>query len=288
MKRPMIGLALALSGLLLAGMARWATIRMGRQPDGSFLVSTGQRVEAGSFAFDGRPIDLAMHPSGEFYAVMNKSSVFLGTPVDVRPRTSVGLGSEAGFRGLAWSTDGARLFASTAKGFVQEFQYDDGDIEAGARITLNPPGASGNPVPGGLAITRDGSRMFVAAANRNAVVEVDLVKKARVREYPVENLPFEPRLSEDEKTLVVSNWGGRVPRAGDRTGKSQDLDIVVDERGAPASGTVSLIDRASGATRHVEVGIHPTAVVVSGERAYVANAMSDSISEVDIRAGTVA
>ena len=37
---------------------------------------------------------------------------------------------------------------------------------------------------------------------------------------------------------------------------------MVDDRGAPASGTVSLIDRATGATRHVDVGIHPTAIVV--------------------------
>ena len=63
---------------------------------------------------------------------------------------------------------------------------------------------------------------------------------------------------------------------------------MVDDRGAPASGTVSLIDRATGATRHVEVGIHPTAIVVDGGRAYVANAMSDSVSEIDLEAGTVA
>ena len=60
---------------------------------------------------------------------------------------------------------------------------------------------------------------------------------------------------------------------------------MVDERGAPASGTVSLIDLATGATRHVEVGIHPTAIAVAGGRAYVANAMSDSVSEIDIAAG---
>jgi hypothetical protein len=91
----------------------------------------------------------------------------------------------------------------------------------------------------------------------------------------VQNLPFEPRLSQDEKTLIVSNWGGRLPRPGERTAKSQYLDIVVDERGAPASGTVSLINLETGATRHVEVGIHPTAIVVSGNHAYIANAMSD-------------
>ncbi len=289
MKRAMIGLASV--GLLLAvGMARLATVRMGKQPDGSFLVSSGQRVEGGSIAFDGRPIDLAMHPSGRFYAVLNKSSVFLGSALDVRPRKAVALGpkTNAGFRGLAWSPDGTRLFASTDKGHVQEFRLDDGDLEAGPSISLNPPGVATNPVPGGMAITRDGSRLFVAAANRNAVVEVDLATRTRVREYPVENLPFEPRLSEDERTLVVSNWGGRPPGPGERTARSQDIDILVDERGAPASGTVSLVDRRTGATRRVEVGLHPTAVVVADGRAYVANAMSDSISEIDLAGARVA
>ncbi len=287
MKRPLIGMALV--GLLLAGMARWATIRMGKQPDGSFLVSSGQRVDGGSLAFDGRPIDLAMHPSGKFYAVLNKSSVFLGSTLDVQPRKAVALGSKtnAGFRGLAWSPDGVRLFASTDKGHVQEFRLDDGDLEVGAKINLNPPGVETNAVPGGMAITGDGSRLFVAAANRNAIVEVDLATGSRVREYPVENLPFEPRLSEDERTLIVSNWGGRIARSGDRTAKSQDNDIVVDERGAPASGTVSLVDRQSGVTRQVEVGIHPTAIIEAGGKVYVANAMSDSISEINLAEGRV-
>ena len=46
-----------------AGMKRWSGVWMGRQPDGSFLVSSGQRIEGGSIAFNGRPIDLAVHPT---------------------------------------------------------------------------------------------------------------------------------------------------------------------------------------------------------------------------------
>ncbi len=38
----------ALAVAAAAGMARWASIRMGRQPDGSFIVSSGQRIEAGA------------------------------------------------------------------------------------------------------------------------------------------------------------------------------------------------------------------------------------------------
>jgi len=276
-------------GALVAGMSRMQPVRMGRQPDGSFLVSSGQRIEGGSIAFTGRPIDLALHPREAVFAVLNKSEVFLATARGVREGTSVSLGhkTSAGFRGLIWSPEGTQLYASTDQGYVQAFAYREGKLSRGAKLAVQPAGAKGNPVPGGMAITRDGLRLFVAAANRNAIAEVDLTTLRFVCEYPVETLPYEPRLSDDERTLVVSNWGGRLPKPGDRTAKSQDLEMAVDDRGAPASGTVSLIDRSTGATRHVDVGIHPTAIVVNGRHAFVANAMSDSVSELDLEAGTV-
>jgi sugar lactone lactonase YvrE len=274
---------------LVAGMARLAPVWIGRQPDGSFLVSSGQRIEGDSIAFAGRPIDLALQPRSQVFAVLNKSDVFLATAEGVRAGTRVALGAgvSAGFHGLAWSSDGTQLYASTDQGHIQAFACTNGTLTPKARIAVQPVGSPGNPVPGGMAITRDGTRLFVAAANRNAVAEVDLATLGLVREYPVETLPYEPRLAQDERTLIVSNWGGRLPKPGDRTAKSQDLDLVVDDRGAPASGTVSLIDRATGATRHVEVGIHPTAIVATADRAYVANAMSDSVSELDLKAAKV-
>jgi DNA-binding beta-propeller fold protein YncE len=275
---------------LAFGMTRRSSVWMGRQDDGSFLVASGQRIEGGSIAFDGRPIDLALHPQEDVFAVLNKSSVFLATTAGVREGTGVLLGGEtsAGFRGLAWSPDGTQLYASTDQGYVQTLTYKNGKLTRGKQVTIQPDGARGNPVPGGMAIARDGKRLFVAAANRNAIAEIDLNSLRFLREYPVENLPYEPRLSDDERTLVVSNWGGRRPKPGDRTAKTQDLDIVVDDRGAPASGTVSLIDLTTGATKHIDVGIHPTAIVVARRRALVANAMSDSVSEIDLDAAKVA
>src|SRR5262245_1789600 len=50
--------------------------RLGRQPDGSFYVSTGQHIPAAAVAFPGRPIDLAMHASGQFFAVLSQADVF--------------------------------------------------------------------------------------------------------------------------------------------------------------------------------------------------------------------
>ncbi len=280
-------LILCTCGALLLGMAGLLPVRLGKQPGGGFVVSTGQYVEAGSIAFQGRPIDLSVHPKTNVFAVLNKTSVFLATTKGTLPGTGQPLGANAGFRGLVWSPDGTRLFASTDQGHVQVFKYDGKFLELERRLDLRAKESEPNPVPGGMCLTRDGARLFVAAANRNSVVAIDLVRFERLREYPAGTLPFEPRLSDDEKTLVVSNWGGRLPRPEDSTAKSQNLSIVVDQKGAPASGTVSLIDVASGGSRSVDVGIHPTAVLMRGRLAYVANAMSDSVSEIDVDKGNV-
>ncbi len=280
----LLGLGFVLFALTSAAATRLQTDRLGKQPDGSYMVSTGQRIIGGDIAFAGRPLDLAMHPSGDFLAVLNQNEVFLVNSKGILKKSRVSLGREVhtSFRGLAWTPDGKRLFASTHKGHVAAMRYDKGALKAAASLQLTRDSHKNNPVPGGMAITRDGKRLFVAAANRNAVVEIDLATDKPVREYPAQNLPFEPRLSEDERTLIVSNWGGRPPRQDERKAKSEKLDILVDERGAPASGTVSLIDLTNGKTRHVEVGIHPTALAVHGRHVFVANAMSDSISVVDI------
>jgi DNA-binding beta-propeller fold protein YncE len=283
--RKKLGATLVLVALVVVGlgMAARAIRWMGKQPDGSFLVSSGQRIEGGAIAFTGRPSDLAIHPSGKFFAVLNKSTLFLSDADGKRIGSELKIpGANAGFRGLVWTPDGEFLFASTDKGQIQEFEFEHGKFTLGGRIEIWPKGSHGNPVPGGLTISKDGSTLFAAAANLNAVIEVDLVTDAVVRSYPVENLPFEPRLSEDEKTLIVSNWGGHLPKPGELTSKSDKIDIAVDERNTASSGTVSLVNRQTGETRHVEVGIHPTAIVVKGGKAYVANAMSDSISEIDI------
>ena len=288
-------LTILLGTVLCVGAVQFAAVRMGRQPDGSFVVSTGQRVEAGGLSFTGRPIDFAVHPTEALFAVLNKNYVFLAKTDGVLTGTGVPLGTNAGFRGLIWTPDGTQLFASTEQGHIQGFRYRSRTLTLDRRILIQPAGANGNPVPGGMCINRDGSRLFVAAANRNAVVEINLSSFEVVREYAAGSLPFEPRLSNDEKTLVVSNWGGRIPRPGDLTALSQKIPIVVDQRGTPASGTVSLINLATGKTREVEVGIHPTGIAIrkhiqnakAVELAYVANAMTDSVSEIDVDAGKV-
>lgn len=297
MKRTLVLLSaatLCVTTLVLA-TSHMPVIRMGRQPDGSFIVSSGQRIEPGTIAFDGRPIDIAMHPSGAPIAILNQHNVLLITPGEATPSSTTPLSPDpgtrvsAGYRGAIWSSDGSRLYVSTAQGHVQEFLFRNGTLEHGRKIIIRPETDRTNPRPGGMTITRDGKILFVAACDRNAVVQIDLQQGQRVREFKVQNLPFDVKLSTDEQTLIVSNWGGREVAATSEpedeaadAARSGNAVIVVDPRGAPASGTVTLISRTSNQTKHLEVGLHPSGLVVHRDRAYVANSASDTITEIDI------
>ena len=271
---------LALGGLAYGGARALATLRMGKQPDGSFVVSTGQRIGAPAIRFKGRPSDLAPRPQGDVFAVMNHRSVFLPRPDGIVAGSEVPLGAEAGFRGIVWTPDGRRLIVATADGDLATFDYDGARLKPGAKIDIR--NGKRNPVPGGMAVTRDGRRLYVSAADLNQAVEVELPSGRVLRRFPVENVAFGCRLSDDERTLLVSNWGGRLARPGDATSKSEDADVVVDTRGVPNTGTVTMVDLATGKGTNVPVGVHPSDIVVAGGRAYVADTMTDAISELDV------
>jgi DNA-binding beta-propeller fold protein YncE len=296
--------ALTIAGLAI-GVTRRTAPHMGKQPDGSFLVSSGQRVEGDAIAFTGRPSDLALHPTDDVFAVLSQHEVFICTPKGILARSHTPLGdASAGFHGILWTNDhrgsdwwpkAIRFVASTDQNYLLQYSYSDLQLDPQGKILLTREGDKRNAWPGGMCLTHDNKTLYVAAVGLDAVVQVDIAAQKRVRDFPTQSLPYEVKLSPDEKTLIVSNWGGRKPLANDATAKSGDEPIVIDGRGAPASGTVSLIDRATGETTHLDVGIHPTAIVTvprsttanpsaptTGDLAYVANAMSDTISEIDL------
>ena len=285
MKR--LALAALAGGLALAGagfvVARRASVVMGRQPDGAFIVSSGQRIEPGTISFDGRPIDLAMNPDGKTVAVLGQNKVFLATREGMIPNSDVPLGGGASSHGIVWSGDGTRLYASVSNGTIAEALYDGKTLTKGRTLSPLPEDAKGNPRPCGLALTRfdESKTLFVACMDRNAVAEMNLETGRFVREFKTENLPFDVKLSGDEATLYVSNWGGRLAKRGDETLEAAGAVLVTDPRGFTTTGSVSRIERASGKTFHTAVPPHPTAVLVDGDRVWVACAGADAVAELD-------
>jgi YVTN family beta-propeller protein len=100
--------------------------------------------------------------------------------------------------------------------------------------------------------------------------------------------PFGVAVSANSSVAWVSNWGGRFARPGQQTaatGPEPNADrVLVDDRGAASSGTVTRIDLITGkVTAVVSTGLHPSGTAWDEEhhRLYVANSNSDSVSVVD-------
>ncbi|MBB6052807.1 bifunctional YncE family protein/alkaline phosphatase family protein [Armatimonas rosea] len=279
-------------GLATVGFTLQATQtrKMGKQPDGTFQVSSGQVIQAGTIAFDGRPVDIALHPDGKTLAVLGQNKVFLAIESGGIPGTDVPLGAGAGAHGLVWTPDGTRLFASVSNGIVQECLFENGKLTAGRKLEF---AGKDNPRPTGLCLTRDGKTLFVALMDRDSIAEVEVLSGKVVRTLPTQKLPFAVALSTDEKTVLATNWGGRPVTDEDELENGERAEsngawLVSDPRGFTATGSVSILARDGASTTHVPVGLHPTALLLDGNRAFVANAASDSISVIDLAQKRVA
>src|SRR5260370_14801167 len=108
---------------------------------------------------------------------------------------------------------------------------------------------SGYPVPNpaGLALSADGTKLYVALNRYNALGVIDLTQQKYVGQIPVGNVPNSVVVVGDR--AYVSNEGGRIATAGDFTVNSSGTNIVADRQtGAATTGTASVLDLTSGQT----------------------------------------
>ncbi len=262
-------------------------IKVGPQPDGSFLVPTNQLLRPAGFQvyFPGRPVDLALSADKKFLIVKNKGSIDI---IRIQDRTilqSLELKKDgSSFTGLCISKDGRRLFVTDARNKIQIAELDENRLmhwkEA---ITLPAPSIGGKTVPGGLALNKEESKIYVTLSRNNTLGVVTL-GDTTVKEIPVGIAPYEVVLASDIKAYV-SNWGGRRPNEGESTYNTSGSQVLVDpQTGIANNGSVSAVDLTTGKQiKDIKVGLHPSGMVLSPDRTrlYVACANSDLISVIN-------
>ncbi len=139
----------------------------------------------------------------------------------------------------------------------------------------------------------------IAAGTNNRMAIIPLVYNNRLAVLELETgkllghantgiAPFAAVVSASGKTAYVTNWGGRLPKPGESTlptGLDPKADqVVVDERGIAATGTVTQIDLTTlKPMTTIQVGLHPTGIAWDERRnrLYVANSNNDSVSVID-------
>jgi YVTN family beta-propeller protein len=261
------------------------------------VVTTRQTITPAGVpaVFDGRVYGVAFGASAEELWVLNQRGLYrfdwrknrVLDRVQPAPR-------RAGLQGVAFDGVTRRaLYTGTS---------NDRDVwvsavEAGKPVELRTKVGkhlSGTPAIAPKANVKGERLAVVPLVHDNLLAVIDLNAASGVTTVATGIAPFGAVVNDTGETAWVSNWGGRVARAGDRTAPTGLLPgadrVVVDERGIAATGTVTKIDlltRKAMAT--VETGLHPTALAwdQGRHRLFVANNNGDSITVIDTAAAKV-
>ncbi len=290
---------------------------VGPQQDGSIVASDNQTLTpAGKIVELGSPVRakaIALNPNG---ATHTGAVLLMGSPQPVIvfntvtgqvlqrfiPTGAAGVSpkevSAGSFTGITYSSDGAKLLFSQDDNFVviADVNSDTGLLSNEQRIDLPKPPADGRPYfnaksinPGGIALSPDNKRAYVAlnVANTLGVIDLTAFPAKLIAQIPVGNVPNSVVIQGDY--AYVSNEGGRPATTDDFTNYSDGTPIVVDRKNAfTLTGTISVVDIAKGKeVKAIPVGLHPAGMAIYGSNLYVANAYSDSLSVIDLHADTV-
>ncbi len=252
-------LGLAAGCLVFAAADR----RPGVVEKGVTLLPNGWRIApAGRHAMIGDlPLAMLVSPDSRWAIVTNNgynkptlSVVELDT-LSAPDRTPV----HDAWLGLAWHPDHQRFYASGgADGTVREFLWSGGKVALQNSFDVGTAVKEG--FLGGLAVARDGGRVFVVDVLGNRLSALDVRTGSVAKRVALAAEPYTCLLSPDGATLYVSLWGG---------------------------ARILLFDAATLAPGgEIPVGEHPNAMALSpdGARLFVACANTNSVWAVDLAA----
>jgi len=268
---------------------------LGPQSDSTYIVSTSQIINpAGDTkVFPGRPVDLALNLAGDILAVKNINSIVFMNAQNHRIIQTLKLPTGGHtFTGIIWNDADQKIWTSDSRGFIRsakksagaEFAWDDAIAIPGPTAT-----DKSGPYPGGIAIDNQRGYLYVTLSRNNMLGKINLKTGKLESQIPTGMAPYTVLIQGNK--AYVSNWAGRRPKAGDKTGPSGGSEVVVDPKtGIASSGTVSVIDLDSQKQiTEIDVQLHPSGMAFSPDKSllYVANANSDLVSVIDTRTNQV-
>jgi DNA-binding beta-propeller fold protein YncE len=271
----------------------------GARSDGSVLLPNqwslrpvGRQILLGDF-----PVNIAITPDGRYAAVLHSgNSEHEIVIVDLKSNSIVSRANvDESFYGLAYSGDGKQLFCSGAGSeVVHRFRFSNGYLGEPRPISLRDARERG--IPSGLAVNRDGTRLFVANLLGHRLSYVDLAA-SRVEG---ETLFSTNGTSVFTNTAAVSPDEAAITKRAEAALRDTHSDepfpygCVLDEKRHRlyvsfwAQACVAVIDLE---TRRLmtrwATEEHPNEMMLSksGRRLFVANANRNSVSVIDPGSG---
>ena len=273
----------------------------GVQRDGSVLLPNqwslrpaGKQIALGDF-----PVNIAMHPSGSYVAVLHSGYgehevIVLRIPSGkIICRAPINLS----FYGIQFSRDGEELYVSgAAEEKIHRFSFKQGYLSQPVEIPLRDIKTRG--IAAGLTVNNSGTTLYVASVLSHSVSVVDLQTGKVSWEYKFSDMVTVSATSTNSsaKTFDEASITKRDEAAQEivRARDAFPYSCVLDEQrnrlyvSLWAQAEVAILDlnlrKEIGRFRTEE---HPNELLLSksGKYLFVANANRNSVSIIDIEAG---
>jgi YVTN family beta-propeller protein len=261
--------------------------KVGLRQDGINLGPSNQLLRPAGFQvyLPGRPVDLSITPDEKLLIVKNIKSLDLIRLSDRAVLQSLPfIKSGSSFTGIYLSNDGRKIYVTDAENYIQKALFDTQRIlHWDGSIVLPKPTIGGNPVPGGLVLSKSEDKIYVTLSRNNSLAIINLMDTS-ITEIPAGIAPYEVLLLSTEKAYG-SNWGGRLPCEGKSTYNSSGSKILVDPKtGIANNGSISVLDlKQNKRIKDIVVGLHPSGMALNPDytRLFVACANSDIISVIN-------
>jgi DNA-binding beta-propeller fold protein YncE len=266
------------------------------------LRPAGRQVELGDF-----PVNLALHPSGQWLAVLHAGYGEHEVAIVNLKRQKIAcrVPIDQAFCGLSFSPDGGRLFASGGEyEVVHAFAFEDGLLARHQQLRIAP--IKEKFIPGGLAVDPAGKTLCVAGPWGGAVclVPLDAPDNKTTIALGKESYPYACAVDPAGKRLYVSLWNKAAVTVIDLESKKtagtwatdkHPTEMVLSASGktlfvACANSTrVCVFDTAEGkALETIGCALYPTApagntpnslcLTPDGQLLFVANADANNVA----------
>jgi YVTN family beta-propeller protein len=256
----------------------------------------------------GRLLSSSISPNGQYLAALTWND-FTGWLTIISVKTGqiiqqigTGVGTDkvigdgtVAADGPLWSADGTSLWFPQTSDLVHFAVAADGTVSGPVVIPLSTTidnlttGETTVPDgPSGMALSPDGSRLYVALNVVNELGVINTATNQLTKVIKVGNAPRQVVLAGGD--AFVSNEGGRPAKLGEYTNNSAGTAIVANKvTGAASTGTVSEVSVATGKqVKSIKVGLEPSAEYLAPDGTLmVANSNNDSISLINTQTAAV-
>jgi DNA-binding beta-propeller fold protein YncE len=216
-----------LCAAVLSSQPSWRE-HVGKQADGSFLLSTGWRIKpvGAQVPLDTLPMSTALSKDGKYLLVLNGGyrppSVSVVT-TGAQPTVTSSVPVADAWLGLAFSPDGEHVYVgggSTATVF--EFAFSNGELKPVREMIVVPKEErKATDFIGDVAVSPDGSRLYAADIYNDSIDVINLQSGRLMDRYKTGRRPYRILFHPDGKSFFVSSWADGTVYLHNATGGGQ-------------------------------------------------------------------